>query len=160
NWIHPCANAHGEPVEWYRRRERVVPELAKRGMHVIFGGHTMHTWVSEEYFKQHPEWFAYNDGKRQPPTLCVTNREMEAELVKNMRRFLERCREVEVVDLWHPDGEVFCHCPVCTRGLIPATASGKLPADAVQSAYIISYIEFMNRVAAAIQQSHPGVMLS
>jgi hypothetical protein len=89
---------------------------------------------------------------------------MEAELVKTLHRCLDRCREVEVVDLWHPDGEVFCHCPVCTRGLIPASASGKLPAglpaDAVQSAYIISYIEFMNRVAAAIQQSHPGVMLS
>src|SRR3990172_5524343 len=124
----------------------------------------MHTWVSPEYFKEHPDWFAYNDGKREPPTLCVTNREMEAELIKNMRRFLDRCPEVQVVDLWHPDGQVFCHCPVCTRGLIPKSAQGKLPEgisrDVVQSAYLISYFEFMNRVAAAIAQSYPKVMVS
>ena len=34
-----------------------------------------------------------------------------------------------------------------------------MPADAVQSAYVISYIEFVNRVAEAIAKSHPKVMV-
>lgn len=164
NWVHPCANAHGEPTAWYTRRNKVAPEIRKRGLHVMFGGHTMHTWIPEDYFKAHPEWFAYNKGERKPPTLCVSNRELIPELVRNMRRFLDRCPEVDVVDLWHPDSEVFCHCAVCTRGLVPESAQGvkpdATPADAVQAAYVISYFEFMNRVAAEIAQSHPAVKIS
>lgn len=164
NWVHPCPNAHGEPTAWYDRRDKVAPEIEKRGLHVMFGGHTMHTWLPEDYFQAHPAWFAYNKGERKPPELCVSNRELIPELVRNMRRFLDRCPEVDVVDLWHPDTEVFCHCAVCTRGLVPESAQGvkpdATPADAVQAAYVISYFEFMNRVAAEIARSHPAVKIS
>jgi hypothetical protein len=164
NWVHPCPNAMGEPKEWFDRRDRVVPEIQKRGLSVIFGGHTMHTWLSPDYFKEHSDWFAYNDGQRKPPTLCVTNADMTAELIRNMQRFLDRCPEVNVVDLWHPDSDVYCHCPVCTQGLVPAEAKGRkpdaTPADSVHSAYVIQYIRFMNRVAEAIAKSHPKVLVS
>jgi len=164
NWVHPCANAMGEPQAWYQRREALVPEISKRGLSLIFGGHTMHTWLPPERFKEHPDWFAYNDAQRKPPTLCVSNAAMTAELIRNMQRFLDRCPEVEVVDLWHPDGDVFCHCEVCTQGVLPAEARGKkpegTPADAVKSAYAISYIRFVNRVAEAIGKSHPKAMVS
>ncbi|MCY2954664.1 MAG: DUF4838 domain-containing protein [Planctomycetota bacterium] len=164
NWVHPCPNAKGEPQAWYHRRETIVPEIRKRGLNLIFGGHTMHTWLPPEQFKEHPDWFAYNDAERKPPTLCVTNADMTAELIRNMQRFLDRCPEVDIVDLWHPDSDVFCHCPACTQGLLPAEAKGKTPegtpADAVKSAYAISYIRFMNRVAEAIGKSHPKVMIS
>jgi hypothetical protein len=149
---------------WYERREKLVPEIRKRGLDLIFGGHTMHTWLPPEYHKEHPDWFALNDAERKPPTLCVTNGDMTAELIRNLERFLDRCPEVEVVDLWHPDGDAFCHCHACTQGLVPAAARGKepegTPADAVKSAYVTSYIHFLNRVAAAIGRSHPGVMIS
>jgi hypothetical protein len=164
NWVHPCPNAVGEPKAWYERRDKLVPEIIKRGLHVIFGGHTMHTWLPPEHFQAHPDWFALNDGKRNPPTLCVTNGDMTAELIGNLQRFLDRCPEVEVVDLWHPDVDVFCHCPACTQGLVPAEARGKtpegMPPDALRSAYVISYIRFMNRVAGAIAGSHPRVLVS
>jgi len=123
----------------------------------------MHTWVPQESFKEHPEWFAYNDGQRKAPTLCITNSEMTAELIRNVQRFLDRCPEVNAVDLWHPDTGVFCHCHVCTQGLVPAEALGKkpepTPADAVKAAYTISYIEFVNHVAAAIARSHPKALI-
>jgi hypothetical protein len=164
NWVHPCPNAMGEPKLWYERRDRLAPEIEKRGLDVIFGGHTMHTWVSPEYSKAHPDWFSLNDGRRQPPTLCVTNHEMTTELIRNMQQFLNRCPEVDVIDLWHPDSDVYCHCPVCTQGLVPAEAGGKrpasTPADAVHSAYVISYIRFMNRVAEGLRKSHPSVLIS
>ena len=163
NWVHECPNAHGEPKAWYDRRDRVVPELRKRGLHLIVGGHTMHTWLPETHFAAHPEWFAYDGGERRPPTLCVANPEMAAELIKNMRHFLDRCPEVDVVDLWHTDSEVFCHCAKCTRRVLAENSDGKqpasMPADAVQSSYVISYIEFVNRVAVAIARSHPKVMI-
>lgn len=164
NWVHPCENAVGEPKKWYEWREKLVPELRKRGLHVHFGGHTMHTWLPPENYKEHPEWFAYLDGVRKVPTLCVTNVEMTVELIRNLQKFLDRCPEVEIVDLWHPDGASFCHCPVCTKGLIPPDTKGKIPestpVDSVRSAYVVSYIEFVNRVAAALATSHPKVMLS
>jgi hypothetical protein len=164
NWVHPCPNAMGEPTAWYQRRERLVPEIRKRGLNLIFGGHTMHTWLPPEHFRAHPEWFAYNDGERKAPTLCVTNLDMTAELIRTMQRFVDRCPEVNVVDLWHPDSDVYCHCPTCTQGLVPAEAKGRrpesTPADAVHSAYVINYIRFMNRVAEAMAKSHPGVLVS
>jgi hypothetical protein len=163
NWIHECPNAHGEPKAWYDRRDRVLPELQKRGLHLILGGHTMHTWLPETHFAAHPEWFADDGGGRKAPTLCVSNPEMTAELLKNMRHFLDRCPEVDVIDLWHTDSEVFCHCPKCARGVLTestkAMKPAPIPADAVQSAYVISYIEFVNRVAEALARSHPKVMV-
>jgi hypothetical protein len=163
NWVHECPNAHGEPKAWYERRDRVVPELKKRGLRLIVGGHTMHTWLPETHFASHPDWFAYDAGERKPPTLCVSNPEMTTELIRNMKHFLDRCPEVDVVDLWHTDGEVFCHCQRCTRGLLPESTKGRkpesMPADAVQSSYVITYVEFVNRVAEAIARSHPKVML-
>ena len=158
NWVHECANAHGEPKIWYDRRERVVPELRKRGLHLIFGGHTMHTWVPETNSTAHPDWFALEDGKQKPPTLCISNPEMTAELINNMRRFLDRCPEVEVIDFWHTDGTVFCHCAKCTRGVVSGGGTNA-PTDAVQAAYVISYVELINRVAEAIGKSHPKVMI-
>jgi hypothetical protein len=163
NWIHPAPNAHGEPKLWYDRRDRVVPELKKRGLHLILGGHTMHTWMPETEFAVHPEWFAYNGGERKAPALCIANPQMTAELIKNMQHFLDRCPEVDVIDIWHPDDEVFCHCAKCTRGLVPEGAkdnpSASIPVDAVRSAYVITYVEFLNQVAAAIARSHPKAMI-
>jgi hypothetical protein len=165
NWVHPAPNAHGEPKLWYDRRDQVLPEYKKRGLHVNIGGHTMHTWVPKtNNFAAHPEWFAYNGGERKGPTLCVANLEMTVEAIKNIQHFLERCPEVEIVDFWHPDDEVFCHCSKCTRGLLPESTKGKQPewmaTNAVKSAYLISYIEFINRVAQGIAKTHPKVMVS
>jgi hypothetical protein len=170
NWVHPAPNATGEPKAWYNRRDRVAPELKKRGLCLIIGGHTMHTWLPDTYFAAHPEWFGYDGSQRKPPTLCLANHEMTSELIKNMQNFLDRCPEVDVVDLWHPDlvhvgDEFFCHCAKCTRGLQTEGESAKgqppspIPMDAIQSAYVLGYIEFVNRVAAAIATSHPKVMI-
>src|SRR4029434_3659622 len=130
-------------------------ELKKRGLRLIVGGHTMHTWLPETHFASHPEWFAYDGGARKPPTLCVSHPEMTAELIRNMQVFLDRCPEVDVVDLWHTDSEVFCHCANCTRGRLTEGLKkpALLPSDAVRSAYVISYIELVNRVAQAIARS-------
>jgi len=163
NWYHPAENALGEPKKWYVWREKLVPEVKKRGLHLNFGGHTMHTWLPPENFEKHPEWFRYKDGIRKAPTLCVTNAEMTAELIRNMQRFLDRFPETEVIDLWHPDGEAFCQCPICTKGTVPEAAKDTIPestpVDVVHSAYTISYIEFVNRVAAALAKSHPKIMV-
>jgi hypothetical protein len=163
NWDHPCPNAFGEPTAWYERRERVAPELKKRGLRLIIGGHTIHTWVPTNNFATHPEWFALTGGQRQKPALCLANADMIAELIKNMQKFLDRCPEVDVIDLWHSDDAMSCYCSKCTRGLVPDSVQGKkpesVPVDAVTSAYVITYVEFVNRVADAIAKSHPKVMI-
>ena len=160
NWIHECPNAHGEPTAWYERRERVLPELTKRGLRLAIGGHTMHTWLPETNFVSHPDWFAWDNGERKPPTLCLSRPEMAAVLIRNIQRFLDRCPEVDVVDLWHTDSEVFCHCAKCTRGVLrDGTDPTRVPADVVRSAYVITYVEFVNQVAQAIATTHPKVLL-
>ncbi len=167
NWVHPCPNAHGEPKTWYDRRERVVPELKKRGLHLILGGHTTHTWVPESNFAAHPDWFFHDGTERKPPTLCISNLEMTQECIKNMRLCLDRCPEIDVIDLWNTDNSEFCHCSKCTRGVLPdgtkekpTTSAPTSPmGDAVLVSFTISYVEFVNRVAEAIGKSHPKVMI-
>ena len=160
NWIHECPNAHGEPTAWYERRERVIPELTRRGLSLAVGGHTMHTWLPETNSVSHPDWFAWDNGERKPPTLCLSQPEMTAVLIRNIQHFLDRCPEVGMVDLWHTDSEVFCHCARCTHGVLPdGTDPARVPADAVRSAYVITYVEFVNRVAQALDTSHPRVLL-
>ena len=62
-------------------RDRVVPELKKRGLNLILGGHTVHTWMPDTYFAAHPAWFAYTAGERKAPALCLSNEEMAGELL-------------------------------------------------------------------------------
>ena len=161
NWVRECPNAHGEPKAWYERRERVVPELKKRGLGLIVGGHTMHTWVAETNFAAHPDWFALEGSERKPPTLCLSHEDVLSELIRNMQRFLDRCPEVDVVDLWHTDSESFCHCAKCLRGTVTGNAGEKptVVPDALRSAYVTTYIEFVNRVAQAIARTHPKVII-
>lgn len=182
NWYHACPNSHGLPVRanasppgeyppssargrpnlWLQRSEMVRSELKKRGLHLQFGGHTMHTWLSREhYFEKHPDWFALVNGERggeqnsQKGALCVSNPAMRKEMVRNIRLFLNENPEVEVIDFWHPDADDFCHCPECLGGM-PADQGDEF----IGMAYLKSYIDCCNYMAAELQKTHPGVMVS
>ena len=173
NWYHAGANASTLPVErrrrqsngsserWTVRRGAVCDALKQRGLRLHFGGHTMMTWLSDEYFDAHPEWFALIDGKRgaldsvRHRPLCVTNQAMHRQLVRNMRRFLDENPQAEILDLWHPDSDAFCHCPQCLCGV-----SGDHGDEFVGMAYLRSFVTFSNAVAEQLQRTHPHVRVS
>jgi len=54
--------------------------------------HTMHTWLSPEHFQAHPTG-SRSTTEAESPTLCVTNGDMTAELIRNLQRFSTAVRK-------------------------------------------------------------------
>ncbi len=87
-----------------------------------YGGHSWNQWVPFwKYGKEHPEYFALINGKRQAPGqfaegnrhLCTSNPEVKALLLKEIRtRFDEG---FDWVQLGQSDGYRRCECPECEK---------------------------------------------
>jgi len=160
NWYHPAPNAFGEPVAWNERKAILLDALAKRGLHLHIGGHTLHTWLPPaRYAAEHPEWFALlkrgRRWERVPPLVCASNPEMHCMVADNICDFLDRNPEVEAVDCWEADIGEFCQCPQCLGG-IPRTANE----ETRRAAYMVAYMELINDVAGVVAARHPGVMVA
>jgi len=184
NWYHPTPNAWGEPELWYERRSVINEALEKRGLHLAIGGHTIHTWLPHaRYFEQHPDWYALIEGcgvllpgqchaVRQAPAACLSHPDVQRAVARNIIRFLDRCPEVEAVDVWDADVQGYCHCPRCLRGVqVPrvdgwkASGSGiggyaqTFDEETLRAAYAVTYAEFLNAVAKEVKRKHPKVQL-
>jgi len=184
NWYHPAPNAWGKPALWYERRAAIVEALAKRGLHLQVGGHTIHTWLPPaRYFDRHPGWYALLEGAgtllpgqyhrlRQAPAACISHPDVRRAVIRNICRFLDRCPEVEVVDLWDADVQGYCHCPRCVRGVQVCAVNGwrqrgprtggyaqSFDEEILRTAYAVSYVEFLNAVAQGVRKRHPRAVL-
>jgi hypothetical protein len=143
---------------WERYREVLKPHLALRGMKVEMGHHSFKYWLPpEEYFEQHPEWFAVVDGERSTRgQVCTSNPEVAREMAANLRAFLTENPEVDMVGLWPNDGFGWCECEQC-RALEPQRTSTLYPPHAVRTE---TYFRFANEVARLVAQEHPNRRLS
>lgn len=99
----------------------------------------------DKYFKSHPEWYSMIGGKRQDgyTQLCLTNREMRKEFIKNASELIAKNRSAGILSVSQNDNTSFCTCPECTAA---ATRYGG------QSGLLM---DFVNEVAAAIEQKYP-----
>lgn len=109
-------------VEWDNWREKLIPELNKRGIIIEVGGHGYQNFLNAEMedgqlFKKHPEWFGQGkDGNRSPNpnvVFCTSNPEAKSYLYNNVLAYLQKHPEIEIFDFWPPDGAKWCECPKC-----------------------------------------------
>jgi len=137
----------GEGARWARRQLFGSTVFIKH-----MGGHLWYSLIPEkQYFADHPDWFALLDGKRtgEGNHLCVTNREMFAEAVKNLKAIY--AQGYEWVEMGQTDGWRRCRCEQCeaqdnyrTDGWwVPG-----VPADRI--------FQFHTALAGEIQQAYPG----
>jgi len=118
NWVHPGIN-HPHVWDEVRGSETVLPEVLKRGLRMLWGGHTFQTWIPNDiYFTEHPEYFALVNGERIPQqndrgSLCLSNAEMQQEVAKNILRFAKANPGIDAFDLWMNDTEDWCECEEC-----------------------------------------------
>ncbi len=104
----------------------------------------------EEYFPQHPEWFALIDGRRSTNRackLCYSNESCAAAVAANMSRLLDDDPGIDLVSFSPTDGQRWCQCEFCR-----AMDESGVPRD--QSMSRRSLI-FYNRLAANLRETHP-----
>lgn len=125
---------------------------AHGGKHVIEGFvHTFYPLIPpDKYFKDHPEWFSEINGKRthENAQLCLSNDEVRAELIKNLKERLARNPAATMASVSQNDCIGNCQCAKCAA--IDKEEGG--PAG--------SMIRFVNVVAEEIEKDYPKVAIS
>ncbi len=116
--------------------------------------HSFYTLIPpDQYFKSHPEWFSQVDGERtyvgryKRAQLCLTNEEMIQQVLKTVKEWIVEHPEATIISISQNDGPGgWCECEKC--------AALEQQEGGVHSAPIIY---FVNRIAEAIADEHPGI---
>ena len=103
-----------------------------------------------KYFEDHPEWFSEIDGKRihERAQLCLTNEEMRAELIKNLRERLRNNPAATIASVSQNDWHGNCKCSKCAA----IEKEEGSPAGLM--------LRFVNAVAEDIEDEFPNVAIS
>jgi len=126
---------------------------AKHGGRHIYEGfvHTFYRLIPpEKYFQDHPEWFSEIDGQRthKRVQLCLTNEQMRAELVKNLRERLRENPAATIASVSQNDWRGNCQCSNCAA----IEKEEESPAGLM--------LRFVNSIATDIEEEFPSVAIS
>lgn len=153
---------HQEAMRLWERRNRF-------GGANIYGGHAYGEILPPEvYGPTNPEYFALVDGRRDwrnfngkhRSQLCTSNPEVVQKVVEYCRRMLDLHPELDGVSISANDGRAYCECEQC-RALDfgetqEAKADPEIGGDARTRIITDRMIHFGNRVAEAVDRTHPG----
>ena len=108
---------------------------------------------SRKFFKDHPEWYAYQrkDKSRVPLWLCLSNEEMWTEFLKEIEEYITSrpgCREVSVA---RGDTGAFCECEQCTELV------HQYPDPDGSEVYTVQDVLLSNRVGKHFAKKYPQV---
>lgn len=153
--------------QWFR--ENFLAEIIKRGLKLDMGHHNLPFWLpSEKYFADHPEWYPLFEGKRRDKfwqlCVCTTNQEAVAEIIKNIKTFIEKNPEVKIVGVIPEDGaNSYCQCEKCkefdgTNDLPRAQHTHRSP-DGENKLIIRRYATLLNQIAEALEGDFPEVKI-
>jgi hypothetical protein len=103
----------------------------------------------EKYFTEHPDWFSEINGKRSQDRaqLCLTNEQMRAELVKNLKERLRKNPAATIASISQNDWHGNCQCAECAA----IEQEEGSPAGPL--------LRFVNAVAEDIEQEFPNVAI-
>ena len=102
-----------------------------------------------EYFEEHPEYFMMDaEGKRIPKQPCLTNPAVLKIITENVRKYLKKNPNSELISVSYGDGQGHCKCENC-----------KAVNDANES-LCGTLLQFVNQVAEAVEKEYPNVMIS
>ena len=130
-----------------------APIPPRWGGNLDYGGlfvHTFHALLSpDKYFKDHPEYFMLGaDGQRNSHQLCTTNPEVAQLVIKEVRRFLQKNPDTEIISVSKMDGGRTCLCENCKA------------LDDAEGSNMAALLHLVNQVAEAIEEDHPDVTIS
>ena len=114
--------------------------------------HSFHLLVPfSKYGKDHPEYYALLDGKRDTntagagPQLCVTNPEVIKIAAESAIRYMNEHQEVRNVSVSQADTDRYCHCDRCQA------------INEREGTPMGAQLTFVNAVAELVEEVHPNV---
>jgi uncharacterized protein DUF4838 len=122
--------------------------------------HTFRMYIpSSKYFKTHPEWFSFRNGKRtgKSSQLCLSNPELRKEVIKKLRYFIkqgeDRAKKANklppvIYDISQNDNQNYCKCPKCQAIVRRQGSRAGL------------MIDFINEIANAIKKDYPNIYIN
>jgi hypothetical protein len=168
----PCETWHYVPpftFRWsYYKENADHPEFAARlRVNTVthdekLGGVTPQSLIShslfyllpvDKYGKEHPEYFALVDGKRQlkmgggGPELCVSNPDVIEIVAQNVIKALDQHPNQKNFSVSQNDNDAYCHCEACEAiNRREGTPMG-------------SHLAFVNAVAERVERKYPDVKI-
>jgi hypothetical protein len=109
--------AHGSI--WEEVHQELLPELQKRGFVIEMSEHCAPVFFPRALFKEHPDWFALNNGERKlgPPPysgqMCYSNRDAVEFYANAIAGYAARHPEFHLIGTWPLDGGGYCECENC-----------------------------------------------
>jgi hypothetical protein len=128
----------------------IVSDSQYGKLYALRGVHTFATLIPpSDYFSSHPEFFGLYKGKRSDKTqLCLSNKEMCDELIKNLKKLILEKPGYWCYDVSQNDNNLPCECPECAA--LVKEYGGQSGA----------MLWFVNKVAAEIKKTNPDVYIS
>ena len=99
--------------------------------------HTFNKFIpEEEYYKEHPEYFALRGEKRLPTQLCLTNEKVYDLVKEAVGKLFEENPNSSVISVSQNDNQQYCTCDNCKK------------IDEAEGSQAGTMIQFVNRIAA------------
>ncbi|MCL2299620.1 MAG: DUF4838 domain-containing protein, partial [Firmicutes bacterium] len=122
-----------------------------------YNGGMAHTIINtflkpDEFFSPpegaaHPDWYALRGKERVPKQLCLTNPEVLAEMIREVREQLEKGNGQPIVSVTQDDNGDYCQCEKCKA------------VDDEEGSHAGTMIRFVNAVAADIAADYPEALI-
>ena len=163
-WDHDClswaAKAKINIGSGWPQEELPDSYIERGGFRAWMAPHVLHHILDpDEYFDEHPEWYALRGGerKRMPKAgtqqLCTTNPEVIEMVAWGLGEMFDARPDVDFMGLGQGDGTAFCECENCA-----ALDTGELWPHSSRELPVITerWLTFVNAVARKLQETHPG----
>ena len=103
--------------------------------------HTFHKFLPEEnFYEEHPEYFALRSKQRLPTQLCLTNEKVLQIVKDSVASLFKRYPEASVISVSQDDNQQHCQCDDCAK------------IDTEEGSPAGTMVRFVNKVAAAFPE--------
>jgi len=122
-------------VKWDKWRDELTPELKKRGLMIEVGGHGYQNYMNAgmdngALFSQHPDWFGKNKDckpdKAEYMVFNTFNNDAVHYFTNSILNYLKQHSEIDIFDLWPPDGAHWADCPEWQKWASPEDRQAQL----------------------------------
>lgn len=97
----------------------------------------------EEYFDEHPEYYAMIDGKRDKRQLCLTNPEVLRLVTENVKKWIKEDPDAGMISVTQNDNMDYCTCDDCAK------------VDSEEESHAGTMLRFVNAIADEVKKDYP-----